>query len=477
MGTCLKTNQLSASSVLACVCEFESKAEKRKESDELSNRQSLPCVGKVHGTLCWSTLTRRNVNASIKHALQVNAIELAIMHANARSHPRYHTCEWDPSHATLSLRTLPHRYHVHCTKRAHGRRCIGKDHTRACWSERKYLVRGCACGTTSPRRVGEVHPSHQTCPKKKKKKKEGFECRWLTTDGHRRWWCDGVALVMGTVHHVRGGAAELRKHICQKNLVVVDWNASWCGPCRRVKPEVVRIAQEWPQVCFLDVQIDASEANQTLATEAGVRALPTFQFYVMGKLETSFTGGDPRRLENETRKLAQELEQYKNDQEAIDMGYKAANAMRRMKAACSDYGRFEEAARTCAKFVNNALAHPHEPKYRRVRIGNRAVQERLANVEGGLDVLRAFGFEDQTIEGEEYLVLETIKPCMKHVQKQLEFAIMAASVQGPTVGQSQPANAASTSESTEESMKELVAKLAQNFQESTGEGSGAADGT
>lgn len=327
------------------------------------------------------------------------------------------------------------------------------------------------------RLVGWARSIPPNLPKKKKKEVEGFECSWLTTDAHRRWWCDGVVLVMGTVHHVRGGAAELRKHICQKNLVVVDWNASWCGPCRRVKPEVVRIAQEWPQVCFLDVQIDASEANQTLATEAGVRALPTFQFYVMGKLETSFTGGDPRRLENETRKLAQELEQYKNDQEAIDMGYKAANAMRRMKAACSDYGRFEEAARTCAKFVNNALAHPHEPKYRRVRIGNRAVQERLANVEGGLDVLRAFGFEDQTIEGEEYLVLETIKPCMKHVQKQLEFAIMAASVQGPTVGQSQPANAASTSESTEESMKELVAKLAQNFQESNGEGSGAADGT
>lgn len=342
----------------------------------------------------------------------------------------------------------------------------------------QWFVRVCVCGMASKRRVGRYEHPHTFQQQQKKKKKtniKGFECRWLTFD--KRWLCNTVAVVMGTVHHVRGGAAELRKHICQKNLVVVDWNASWCGPCRRVKPEVVRIAQEWPQVCFLDVQIDASEANQTLATEAGVRALPTFQFYVMGKLETSFTGGDTRRLENETRKFAQELEQYKNDQEAIDMGNKAANAMRRMKAACSDYGRFEEAARTCAKFVNNALAHPNEPKYRRVRIGNRAVQERLANVEGGLDVLRAFGFEDQTIEGEEYLVLDTVKPCMKHVQKQLDFAIMAASVQGPTAGQSQPANAASTAESTEESMKELVARLAQNFQESNGEGSGAADGT
>jgi len=282
---------------------------------------------------------------------------------------------------------------------------------------------------------------------------------------------------MGTVHHVRDGAAELRRHLCRRNLVVVDWNASWCGPCRRVKPEVVRIAQEWPQVCFLDVQIDASEANQTLATEAGVRALPTFHFYVMGKLEASFTGGDARRVENETRKWAQELEQYKNDQEAVDMGNKAATAMRRMKDACSDYGRFEEAARTCAKFVNNALAHPDEPKYRRVRIGNRAVQERLAHVEGGLDVLRAFGFEDQTVEGEQYLVLNTIRPCMGHVKKQLEFAIMAASVQRPSVGGSRPANATPNEESTEESMRELVAKLAQNFQESNGEGSGAAGGT
>ena len=58
-------------------------------------------------------------------------------------------------------------------------------------------------------------------------------------------------------------------------LVVVDFTAAWCGPCKAIAPEVDRLSIKYPHVVFLKVDVDKVQA---VAQEARVSAMPTFHF-------------------------------------------------------------------------------------------------------------------------------------------------------------------------------------------------------
>lgn len=59
-------------------------------------------------------------------------------------------------------------------------------------------------------------------------------------------------------------------------LVVVDFFATWCGPCKRIAPAIEKMSQENTNVVFLKVDVD--EVGD-LAAELSVSAMPTFLFF------------------------------------------------------------------------------------------------------------------------------------------------------------------------------------------------------
>ena len=76
------------------------------------------------------------------------------------------------------------------------------------------------------------------------------------------------------------GAEELNDLVSRHGVVLVDFYADWCGPCKMLEPIVEDLARETEAV-VAKVDVDA---NQTLAGQYGVRGVPTLVL---------FSGGDP----------------------------------------------------------------------------------------------------------------------------------------------------------------------------------------
>jgi len=76
-------------------------------------------------------------------------------------------------------------------------------------------------------------------------------------------------------------------------LVVLDCYADWCGPCRLIAPKVVAFSNDYPDVHFYKVDVDAVSE---LAAELGVRAMPTFYFFKSGEKVGEVVGANPSAL-------------------------------------------------------------------------------------------------------------------------------------------------------------------------------------
>lgn len=85
--------------------------------------------------------------------------------------------------------------------------------------------------------------------------------------------------------------------------IAVDFTASWCGPCKRIGPIFVEFAKDFPDILFFKVDVDD---NAEVAELVGIEAMPTFKFYLDGKLVESLniTGANQETLKNNLKALA-----------------------------------------------------------------------------------------------------------------------------------------------------------------------------
>jgi len=86
-------------------------------------------------------------------------------------------------------------------------------------------------------------------------------------------------------------------------LVVVDFMASWCGPCHRVAPAFEELSRRYPSVIFLKVDVD--QCPET-ASSQGVTAMPTFIFYKNKMKLGQVKGTDVQALESKLKELGGE---------------------------------------------------------------------------------------------------------------------------------------------------------------------------
>ena len=70
------------------------------------------------------------------------------------------------------------------------------------------------------------------------------------------------------------------KALSQGKLMMVDFWASWCGPCRMLGPVIEQLYNQYPDVVVGKVNVDD---EQELAMRYGVMSIPTVIFFKDGK--------------------------------------------------------------------------------------------------------------------------------------------------------------------------------------------------
>lgn len=73
--------------------------------------------------------------------------------------------------------------------------------------------------------------------------------------------------------------------------VLLDFWASWCGPCRMVSPIIDEIADEYPQYKVGKINVDE---QQQLASQFGIVSIPTLVVMKKGEVTDKLVGAHPK---------------------------------------------------------------------------------------------------------------------------------------------------------------------------------------
>ncbi|XP_054005072.1 thioredoxin-2 [Hylaeus anthracinus] len=78
-------------------------------------------------------------------------------------------------------------------------------------------------------------------------------------------------------------------------LIVIDFYATWCGPCKMIAPKIEELSKEMPDVVFLKVDVDECE---DVAEKYKITSMPTFILLKNGKQVESFSGANYEKLKS-----------------------------------------------------------------------------------------------------------------------------------------------------------------------------------
>lgn len=94
------------------------------------------------------------------------------------------------------------------------------------------------------------------------------------------------------VHEV-ATVEELTKLLSEPGLVLVDYFAVWCGPCKAIAPKVDTLSGEYPNIKFVKVDVDKLESHPEVVS---VEAMPTFRLYKDGVKVAEMKGANYEKL-------------------------------------------------------------------------------------------------------------------------------------------------------------------------------------
>uniref|UniRef100_A0A452Y3P7 Thioredoxin domain-containing protein n=1 Tax=Aegilops tauschii subsp. strangulata TaxID=200361 RepID=A0A452Y3P7_AEGTS len=83
-------------------------------------------------------------------------------------------------------------------------------------------------------------------------------------------------------------------------VVVANFSASWCGPCRVIAPVYAEMSKTYPQLMFLTIDVDDL---MDFSSTWDIRATPTFFFLKNGQQIDKLVGANKPELEKKVQAL------------------------------------------------------------------------------------------------------------------------------------------------------------------------------
>ncbi|XP_020829462.1 thioredoxin-like [Phascolarctos cinereus] len=81
-----------------------------------------------------------------------------------------------------------------------------------------------------------------------------------------------------------------------EKLVVVNSSATWCKPCKMIKPFFHSFCEEYSGMIFIEVDVD--DCQDVATTQDEMKYMPTFQFYKNGQKMSEVSGTNKEKLKS-----------------------------------------------------------------------------------------------------------------------------------------------------------------------------------
>lgn len=91
---------------------------------------------------------------------------------------------------------------------------------------------------------------------------------------------------------IHGNEQDFNTYI-EKDYVLVDFFATWCGPCKMLGPVLEEISKERLDLTIVKMDIDE---NQNLSKEYGIMSVPTLILFKKGEVVSKQYGFTPKPL-------------------------------------------------------------------------------------------------------------------------------------------------------------------------------------
>jgi thioredoxin 1 len=115
---------------------------------------------------------------------------------------------------------------------------------------------------------------------------------------------------------------EFDSLLLENNIVVVDFFATWCGPCVRLTPELEILSEKYcDNIIIIKVDVDNNKL-ESLSEECNISCMPTIVFYKNQNIIEDFRveGGDIEKIESNIKKLIedQKVSIFENKENTVE---------------------------------------------------------------------------------------------------------------------------------------------------------------